>query len=112
MRRRYPRWVKVLLCAAAGLLLAVTVLGGAAQAVVGAVSVFAMLFAVVRGLDSPDVQGYERHVTRDEVGSGGYHSGMGSMLHTPSPVGPVNTPAQDRVDALERAWRAPSPEDR
>ena len=78
----------------------------------GIVSVFALLFAAVRGLDSPDIQNIERHVARDEVGSGNYHSGMGTRLHEPSPIGPVNTPAQDRVDALERARRAPSAEDK
>jgi hypothetical protein len=112
MRRRYPAWVIVLACAILGLLLAATVLGGAAQGLVGIVSVFSLLFAVARGLDSPHVQSHERHVARDEVGSGNYHSGMGRRLHEPSPIGPVNTPAQDRIDALERAWRAPSPEDK
>lgn len=112
MRRRHHPWLIVLSCAVVGLLLAVTVLGGAAQGIVGIVSVFALLFAAVRGLDSPDVQNYERHVARDEVGSGDYHSGVGTRLHTPSPTGPVNTPAQDRTDALERAWRAPSAEDK
>ena len=112
MPRRPRPWLIVLSCAIVGLLLAVTVLGGAAQGIVGIVSVFALLFAAVRGLDSPAVQNVERHVARDEVGSGAYASGTGARLHTPSPTGPVNTPAQDRVDALERAWRAPSPEDK
>lgn len=111
MRRRPRPWLIVLFCATVGLLLAVTVLGGAAQGLVGIVSAFALLFAAVRGFDSPDVQNVERHVARDEVGSAAYHSGTGTRLRTPSPTGPVNTPAQDRVDALERAWRAPSPGD-
>jgi uncharacterized protein (DUF58 family) len=112
MRRRPRPWLMVLACAIVGLVLAVTVLGGAAQGLVGIVSGFALLFAAVRGLDSPDVQNVERHVARDEVGSGNYHSGMGTRLHEPSPVGPVNTPEQDSIDALERSWRAPSPGDK
>ena len=112
MRQRHQPWRIVAVCGVVGLLLAVTVLSGAAQGFVGIASVFAVLFAIVRGLDSPDVQSHERHIARDEVGSGNYHSGMGTKLHEPSPVGPVNTPEQDRVDALERSWRASPPADK
>jgi hypothetical protein len=111
MRKRHQTWRIVLVCGVVGLLLAVTVLSGAAQGFVGIAAVLAVLFAIVRGLDSPDLQRYERHVARDEVGSGNYHSGTGTRLREPSPVGPVNTPEQDRVDALERAWRASPPAD-
>ena len=112
MRKRHQPWQIVAVCGVIGLLLAVTVLSGAAQGFVGIASGFAVLFAIVRGLDSPDVQSRERHVARDAVGSGDYHSGIGAKLHEPSPVGPVNTPAQDRVDALERSWRASPPADK
>ena len=112
MRKRHHPWQIVAVCGVVGLLLAVTVLSGAAQGFVGIAGVFAVLFAIVRGLDSPDVQRNERHVARDEVGSGAYHSAMGTKLHEPSPVGPVNTPEQDLVDALERSWRASPPADK
>jgi hypothetical protein len=65
-------------CGVLGLLLAVTVLGRAAQALVGVVSGVAVLFAAIRGLDSPDVQSHERHVEKDGLGSGEYHSGTGT----------------------------------
>jgi hypothetical protein len=112
MRNRPQPWQIVAVCGVVGLLLAVTVLSGAAQGFVGIASGIAVLFAIVRGLDSPDVQSRERHVARDAVGSGAYHSGMGTKLHEPSPVGPVNTPEQGRVDALERSWRASPPADK
>jgi hypothetical protein len=112
MRKRHQPWRIVAICGVVGLLIAVTVLSGAVQGFVGIACVFAVLFAIVRGLDSPDVQSAERHVARDEVGSGNYHSGMGTRAHEPSPVGPVNTPEQDRVDALERSWRASPPADK
>lgn len=112
MRSRHHRWRIVAVCGVVGLLLAVTVLGGAAQGLVGIGSVFAVLFAIVRGLDSPDVQNAERHVAKDELGSGDYHSGTGARIRSPSPVGPVNTPEQDRIDALERSWRAPPAADK
>lgn len=112
MRRRLQPWRIVAVGGGVGLLLAVTVLSGAVQGIVGLAGLFALLFAIARGLDSPDVESRERHVARDEVGSGTYHSGVGTTLHEPTPVGPVNTPTQDRVDALERAWRAPPPENK
>jgi hypothetical protein len=111
MRRRPEPWQIVAVCGVVGLLLAVMVLSGAAQGYVGIASGVVVLFAIVRGLDSPDVQSVERHVARDEVGSGNYHSGVGAKRPEPSPVGPVNTPQQDQVDALERAWRASPPAD-
>jgi hypothetical protein len=112
MRNRHHPWRIVAACGVVGLLLAVTVLGGAAQGLVGTVSVFAVLLATVRGLDSPDVRHHERHVEKDALASGDYHSGTGARIRSPSPVGPVNTPQQDRIDALERAWRAPPPADK
>ena len=83
----------------------------AAQGYVGIASGFAVLFAIARGLDSPDVQSVERHIAKDEVGSGNYHSGVGTKRPDPAPVGAVNTPQQDQVDALERSWRASPPAD-
>ena len=112
MRKRHQPWRIVAVCGVVGLLLAVTVLSGAAQGLVGIASVFAVLFAIVRGLDTPDVQSHERHIARDEVGSGNYHSGLGAKPRDRSPVGPVNTPQQDQVDALERSWRASPPADK
>jgi hypothetical protein len=94
------------------LLLAVTILGGTAQALVGIASVLAVLFAIARGLDTSDVQNAERHVARDASGSAEYFSATGARRRSPSPVGPVNTPEQDRIDALERSFRAPSAADK
>ena len=111
MRKRPQPWLIVALCGVVGVLFAVTVLSGAAQGYVGLASGFAVLLAIVRGLDSPDVQIVERHIARDEVGSGNYHSGVGTKRPDPPPVGAVNTPQQDQVDALERAWRASPPAD-
>jgi hypothetical protein len=112
MRSRHHPWRIVLACGVLGLLIAVTVLGGAAQGLVGVVSGFAVLLATARALDSPDVQNHERHVEKDALGSGEYHSGTGARIRSPSPVGPVNTPQQDSIDALERTWRAPPPADK
>jgi hypothetical protein len=109
MRRRPRPWLFVALSGVVGLLLTTTVLGGAAQGFVGLASALALLFAIVRGLDSPDVQNRERHVARDASGSGNYHSGTGARIRSPLPVGPVNTPEQDRSDALERSRRAEPP---
>ena len=111
MRKRRQPWRIVAVCGVVALLLAVTVLSGAAQGLVGIAGVFAVLFAIVRGLDSPDVQSHERHIARDEVGSGNYHSGVGTKRDGPTPVGPVTTPEQDRLAVLERAWRASPPAD-
>jgi hypothetical protein len=111
MRKRPQPWLIVSVCGAVGVLLAVTVLSGAAEGYVGMASGFAVLFAIVRGLDSADVQRVERHIARDEVGSGNYHSGVGTKRPDPLPVGAVNTPQQDQVDALERSWRASPPAD-
>ena len=49
MGSRHHPWRIVVACGVLGLLLAVTVLGGAAQALVGVTSVFAVLFAAVLG---------------------------------------------------------------
>jgi hypothetical protein len=35
-----------------------------------------------------------------------YISSTGTPRPEPPPVGPVNTPRQDEIDALNRAWRA------
>jgi hypothetical protein len=101
-------WRIVAVCGVVGLLLAVTVLAGSAQAFVAIASVLALLFAIARGLDSPAVQDVERHIAKDATGSGEYHSATGIRIRSPSAVGPVNTPEQDAIDALERSWRAPS----
>ena len=111
MRKRHRPWQIVAVCGVVGAVFAVTVLSGAAQGYVGLASGFAVLFAIVRGLDSPHVQSVERHVARDEFGSGNYHSRVGAKRPDPSPVGPVNTPQQHQVDALERSWRASPPAD-
>jgi uncharacterized protein (DUF58 family) len=111
MRKRCPPWLIVAVCGAVGVLLAMTVLGGAAQGYVAVASTFAVLLAIARGLDSPGVQTVERQIAKDEVGSGNYRPAVGSKRPDPSPVGPVNTPQQDQVDALERAWRASPPAD-
>jgi hypothetical protein len=105
-------WRIVAVCGAGGLLLAVTVLAGSAQAYVGIASVLAVLLAIARGLDSAAVQDVERHVARDAAGSGDYYSATGARRRSPSPVGPVNTREQDRIDALERSFRAPSAADK
>jgi hypothetical protein len=88
MRRRHQPWRIVAICGVVGLLLAVTVLSGSAQGFVGLASVLAILFALVRALDSPDVQRNERLVARDEIGSGNYHSGAGTRLRDPSRASP------------------------
>jgi hypothetical protein len=105
-------WRIVAVCGVVGLLLAVTIPGGTAQELVGIASVLAVLLAIARGLDSPDVQNAERHVAKDASGSGDYHSATGARIRSPSPVGPVSTPEQDRIDALERSFRAPSAADK
>jgi hypothetical protein len=107
----HRRWRIVAVCGVVCLVLAVTVLSGAAQGFVGIMGVFAVVFAIVRGLDNPDIESHERHIARDRAGSGNYQSGLGAKRQRPSHVGPVNTPEQDRVDALERSWRASPPAD-
>jgi hypothetical protein len=82
MRSRHHPWRIVVACGVLGLLLAVTVLGGTAQALVGVISVVAVLFAAIRGLDSPDVQSHEGHVEKDALGSGEYHSGTGTRTRS------------------------------
>jgi hypothetical protein len=84
MRSRRHPWLVVAVIGVVGLLLAATVLGGAAQGFARLASVLAVLFAVVRGLDSPDVQNRERHVARDASGSGNYHSGTGARIRSTS----------------------------
>ena len=111
MRGRPRTWQIVAICGVVAVLLAVTVLSGAAQGYVLLAGGLVAAFAIVRGLDSPDVQSHERHIARDEVGSGNYHSGVGTKRDGPTPVGPVTTPEQDRLAVLERAWRASPPAD-
>jgi hypothetical protein len=112
--RRVPEhpWRIVAVVGVVGLVLAATILGGTAADYVGIASVVAVLFAIARGLDTPDVQNAERHVAKDATGSGDYYSTTGARIRSPSPVGPVNTPEQDRIDALERSWRAPAAADK
>jgi hypothetical protein len=103
-------WVRVLLCSAVALVVAVGLLDGAAQGWVGMVSVVAALFAAARLLDSEEVRGIERSApsTFGETTMPGssYVSSTGIRRPDPPPVGPVSTPRQDEIDALNRAWRA------
>jgi hypothetical protein len=111
MRQRPKPWQIVAICGAVAVLLALTVLSGAAQGYLVIAGGLALVFAIVRGLDSPDVQNYERYIAKDEVGSADYHSGTGTKRE-PTPVGPVTTEKQDRLAVLERAWRASQPPDK
>ena len=105
-------WVRVLLCSPVALVVAVGLLDGAAQGWVGMLSVVAALFAVCRLLDTEDFRRIERMSpsTFNETtmtGSGSsYVNATGSPRPEAPPVGPVNTPRQDEIDALNRAWRA------
>jgi hypothetical protein len=105
-------WVRVILCSPVVLVVAVLVLDGAAQGWVGMLSVVAALFAACRLLDSEDFRRIERMSpsTFNETtmtGSGSsYVNATGTPRPEPLPVGPVNTPRQDEIDALNRAWRA------
>jgi len=103
-------WVRVLLCSAVAFGVAVGLLDGAAQAWVIMASIVALLFAAGRLLDSDEVRRIEQTApsTFNETTMPGsrYHSLTGAARPEPSPVGPVNTPRQDEIDALNRAWRA------
>ena len=94
MRKRLQPWRIVAVCGVAGLLLAVTVLSGAAQGLVGIAGVFAVLFAIVRGLDSPDVQSHERQIARDEVGSGHITPAWGRSCTSPHLSAPSTRPTR------------------
>ena len=103
-------WVRVLLCSPVALLVALGLLEGAAQAWVCMLSVVAAVFAVCRLLDSDEVRRIEQvsPSTFNETTMPGsrYISSTGTPRAEPPPVGPVNTPRQDEIDALNRAWRA------
>ena len=68
------------------------------------------LFAASRLLDSDEVRRIEQVApsTFNETTAPGsrYISLTGTPRPQPPPVGPVNTPRQDEIDALNRAWRA------
>ncbi len=103
-------WVRALLCSAVALVVAVGLLDGAAQGWVGMLSVVVALFAACRLLDSDEVRRIEQVApsTFNETTMPGssYISSTGTPRPEPPPVGPVNTPRQDEIDALNRAWRA------
>jgi hypothetical protein len=103
-------WVRVLLCSAVALVVAVGLLDGAAQGWVIMISVVAALFAATQLLDSDEVRRIEQTApsTFGETTMPGsrYHSSTGTPRPEPPPVGPVNTPRQDEIDALNRSWRA------
>ena len=100
----------MILGSAITLLVAVGLLDGAAQGWVGMLSVVAALFAACRLLDSDEIRRIEQVVpsTFNETTMPGssYITFTGSPRPEPPPVGPVNTPRQDEIDALNRAWRA------
>ena len=103
-------WVRVLVCSAVALVVAVVLVDGNAQGVVIMFSVVAALFAVARLLDSEEFRRIERSApsTFGETtmpGSSSY-SLTGTRRPDPPPVGPVNTPREDEIDALNRTWRA------
>src|SRR4051812_14293430 len=103
-------WVRALLCSVVALVVAIGLLDGAAQGWVIMISIVAALFAATQLLDSEEVRGIGRVApsTLNETtrpGSG-YISSTGPRRPAPPPVGPVNTPRQDEIDALNRAWRA------
>jgi hypothetical protein len=105
-------WVRVILCSPVALVVAVVLLHGAAQGWVGMLSVVAAVFAACRLLDTEDFRRIERMSpsTFNETtmtGSGSsYVTATGTPRPEPLPVGPVNTPRQDQIDALNRLWRA------
>ena len=103
-------WVRVLLCSAVALVVAVGLLDGAAQGWIGMLSAVVALFAACRLLDSDEVRRIEQVApsTFNETTMPGssYISSTGTPRPEPPPVGPVNTPRQDEIDALNRAWRA------
>jgi len=100
----------MILCSAVALVVAVGLLDGAAQGWVGMLSVVAALFAAARLLDTWDFRRIERSApsTFNETTMPGssYITFTGSPRPEPPPVGPVNAPRQDEIDALNRAWRA------
>jgi hypothetical protein len=103
-------WVRVILGSAVAFVVAVGLLDGAAQGWLGMLSVVVALFAVCRLLDSDEVRRIEQVApsTFNETTMPGprYISSTGSPRPEPLPVGPVNTPRQDEIDALNRVWRA------
>jgi hypothetical protein len=103
-------WVRVLLCSALVLVVAVAVLDGAAQGWAAMLSVVGALFAACRLLDGDEVRRIEQVApstfNETTMPGSGYISSTGAARPEPLPVGPVNTPRQDEIDALNRAWRA------
>ena len=106
----HNRCLQVLLCSAVALAVAVGLLDGGAQGSVIMISVVAALFAAAQLLDSDEVTRIEQTAPStfgDTTMPGSrYISSTGAPRPEPPPVGPVNTPRQDEIDALNRAWRA------
>lgn len=102
--------LRALLCSVVALVVAVVLLDGAGQGWVAIVAVVAALLAAARLLDSDQVRRIEQVApsTFNETTMPGsrYISSTGAPRPEPPPVGPVNTPRQDEIDALNRAWRA------
>ena len=91
------------------LLIAVVLLSGAAQGIVGTVSALMLLLGFSQMLDDPDYRRRERQspsTYTDVYGGGGYHTATGEARAQKAPVGPVNSPAQHSIDDLERTWRS------
>ena len=103
-------WVRVLLCSAVVLVAAIGLLDGAAQGWVVMLSVVVALFAACRLLDGDEVRRIEQVApstfNETTMPGSGYISSTGTPRPEPLPVGGVNTPRQDEIDALNRAWRA------
>jgi hypothetical protein len=103
-------WVRVLVCSLVALVVAVFLLHGAAQGWVGMLAVVVALFAACRLLDGDEVRRIEQVApstfNETTMPGSGYVSSTGAPRPELPPVGPVNTPRQDEIDALNRAWRA------
>ena len=103
-------WVRVLLCSTVALVVAAGLLDGAAQGWVIMLSVVAALFAATQLLDSDEVRRIEQVAPstfgETTIPGSRYISSTGTPRPEPPPVGPVNTPREDEIDALNRAWRA------
>ena len=103
-------WLRVLLGSAVAFVVAVGLLDGTAGGVVILVSLVAALFAASRLLDTEDFRRIERSApstfNETTMPSSGYVSSTGTPRPDPLPVGPVNTPREDEIDALNAAWRA------
>jgi len=100
----------VLLCSPVALVVAVGLLDGAAQAG-SACSRFSWRCSRRAGCWTVTRSGGSSRSRRprfNETTMPGsrYISSTGTPRPEPPPVGPVNTPRQDEIDALNRAWRA------